>query len=60
MTLSEQLRQYNRWRRGEDIPPPGPRMLGLLIEAAADRLEVLERERSNHAALTEQKKTRKK
>ena len=47
MELHERLRQYNRWRRGEDWPDddgPCPKELGELIDSAADRLEVLERE----------------
>ena len=50
MEQHERLRQYNRWRRGtEDWAPdergPDPKELGELIDGAADRLEVLERER---------------
>ena len=49
MELHEKLRQYNRWRRGEeDWEPsergPCPKELGELIDGAADRMEVLERE----------------
>jgi hypothetical protein len=49
MTQSEKLRQYNRWRRGEedwspDERGPCPKELGELIDGVADRLEVLERE----------------
>lgn len=37
------LRQYNRWRRGEDWAPdedgPNPKELGLLIDYAADALQ---------------------
>ena len=45
MTQSEKLRQYNRWRRGDDeLPQPDPKELGELIDGAADRLDVLERE----------------
>ena len=47
MELYERLRQYNRWRRGQEDRPDGihsPRELGELIDPAADRLEVLERE----------------
>jgi len=44
MDQSERLRQYNRWRRGDDdLEQPNPKELGELIEGAADRLEVLER-----------------
>ena len=45
MTLSDRLRRYNRWRRGDArIKQPDATALGELIDAAADRLEVLERE----------------
>ena len=39
------LRKYNRWRRGDGrMKMPDPKELGELIDGAADRLEVLERE----------------
>lgn len=42
---AEELRQYNRWRRGDDdLPQPNPKELGELLDSVADRLEVLERE----------------
>ena len=49
MEQCEQLRRYNRWRRGEedwapDERGPDPKELGELIAGVADRLEVLERE----------------
>lgn len=44
MTQSEQLRQYNAWRRGAETDMPQPTEIGELIDGAADRLEVLERE----------------
>lgn len=49
MEQHERLRQYNRWRRGEEDWPsddrgPDPKELGELIDGVADRLEVLERE----------------
>jgi len=45
MEQHERLRQYNRWRRGDDRElQPAPKELGELIEGVADRLEVLERE----------------
>lgn len=45
MQQHEQLRKYNRWRRGDKrLKMPDPKALGELIEGAADRLEVLERE----------------
>jgi hypothetical protein len=44
-TQSQQLRKYNRWRRGDvRINQPSPQHLGELIDSVADRLEVLERE----------------
>lgn len=44
-TQVERLRQYNRWRRGDDnLPQPDPKELGELLDGVADRLEVLERE----------------
>lgn len=46
-TQVERLRQYNRWRRGDDnLPQPEPKELGELLDGIADRLEVLEREHS--------------
>lgn len=49
MEQYERLRQYNRWRRGEDDwaadgRGPDPKELGELIDGVADRLEVLKRE----------------
>ena len=45
MDQCERLRQYNRWRRGDDdVQQPDPKELGELIDSVADRLEVLERE----------------
>jgi hypothetical protein len=42
-SLSEQLRRYNRWRRGDErLKMPDPKALGDLIDTVADRLEVLE------------------
>lgn len=49
MKQHEQLRKYNRWRRGDKrLKMPDPKELGELIDCVADRLEVLERE---HASL---------
>lgn len=47
MDQCERLRQYNRWRRGEedwadDERGPDPKELGELLDRVADRLEVLE------------------
>lgn len=45
MKQHEQLRKYNRWRRGDKrLKQPDPKKLGELIGCVADRLEVLERE----------------
>ena len=45
MKQHEQLRKYNRWRRGDKrLKQPDPKKLGELIDCVADRLEVLERE----------------
>lgn len=45
MQQCEQLRKYNRWRRGDErLKAPNPKELGELIDGVADRLEVLERE----------------
>ena len=45
MKQCEQLREYNRWRRGDNsIKQPNPKKLGELLDSVADRLEVLERE----------------
>lgn len=45
MTQAERLRRYNRWRRGDKrFKQPDPTAVGVLIDGAADRLEVLERE----------------
>ena len=46
-TISDRLRLYNR--RGDDrMKQPEPTEIGLLIDMAADRLEVLERESSRN------------
>jgi hypothetical protein len=43
MTLSDFLRKYNKWRRGDErIKQPNPTQLGKMIDAAANRLDVLE------------------
>ena len=45
MQQFEQLRKYNRWRRGDKrLKMPDPKELGELIDGVADRMEVLERE----------------
>jgi hypothetical protein len=37
------LRDFNRWRRGDDsIPQPQPDMAGKMIDAACNRMERLE------------------
>lgn len=53
MKQCEQLRKYNRWRRGDRrLKMPDPKELGELIDGVADRLEVLERE---HQAMARQR-----
>ena len=48
MKQHEQLRKYNRWRRGDKrLKQPDPKELGELIDSVADRLEGLERECKN-------------
>jgi len=43
--LSAQIRQFNRWRRGDEaLDQPQPAEIGLMLDAAADRLEDLEME----------------
>jgi hypothetical protein len=43
--LPTQLREFNRWRRGnETLEQPHPKDIGVMIDEAADRLEQLERE----------------
>jgi hypothetical protein len=43
--LSAQIRQFNRWRRGDEtLEQPHPAEIGLMLDAAADRLEELELE----------------
>ena len=43
--LPVQLRELNRWRRGDEtFEQPNPADIGAVIDAAADRLEELERE----------------
>ena len=49
--LPTQLREYNRWRRGGEGWHPNPSKIGAMIDAAADRLEQLERELGAERAL---------
>ena len=42
--LTDQVRVYNRWRRGGEGGHPNPSKIGAMLDAAADRLEELERE----------------
>ena len=43
--LCSQLREYNAWRRGDEtLEQPHPKDIGKMLDAAADRLEELERE----------------
>jgi hypothetical protein len=52
--LPTQLRGFNAWRRGYQIPKqPNPIDIGKMIDAAADRLEELERELAAERALAD-------
>jgi hypothetical protein len=43
--LSAQIREFNRWRRGDEtLQQPQPAEIGLMLDAAAKRLEKLERQ----------------
>ncbi len=43
--ISAQIRQFNRWRRGDEaLDQPHPKDIGKTLDAAADRLEELESE----------------
>ena len=50
--LPTQLREFNRWRRGGEGRHPNPSKIGVMIDAAADRLEELEEQlAANHEAI---------
>ena len=34
-----ELREFNKWRRGADIPMPDPKRVGEIIEAVCDAAE---------------------
>jgi hypothetical protein len=51
--LPTQLREFNRWRRGGEGCHPNPSKIGAMIDAAADRLEQLEREFAAERALAD-------
>jgi hypothetical protein len=52
--LCSQLREYNAWRRGnETLDQPSAAWVGAVIDAAADRLEELERELAAERALAD-------
>ncbi len=51
--LPDQLREYNRWRRGGEGGHPNPSKIGKMIDASADRLEELERELAAERALAD-------
>jgi hypothetical protein len=51
--LPTQLREFNRWRRGDEtLEQPNPADIGAMIDASADRLEELERELAAERALS--------
>lgn len=47
-TISDRLREFNAWRRGAETEQPNPADIGNLLDTAADRLDVLERESREH------------
>ena len=52
--LCSQLREYNAWRRGnETLDQPSAAWVGAVIDAAAERLEELERELAAERALAD-------
>ena len=52
--LAAQLREFNRWRRGDEtLEQPHPARIGAMIDEAADRLEDLERELAAERALAD-------
>jgi hypothetical protein len=52
--LPVRLREFNRWRRGDEtLEQPHPKDIGKMIDAAADRLEELERELAAERALAD-------
>ena len=54
MTLAETadaLRLFNAWRRGDDLPQPDPREIGLAIDSAVEALDEVERLRAQNAVL---------
>jgi hypothetical protein len=53
-TLPARLREFNRWRRcDEDMEQPHPADIGAMIDAAADRLEQLEKQLAAERALAD-------
>lgn len=44
--LAYRLEQFNKWRRGDDMPMPAPKQIGLDIEAA---IEVIRGKADAHA-----------
>jgi len=52
--LCSQLREFNRWRRGDEtLEQPNPADIGAMIDAAADRLEQLEQQLAAERALAD-------
>lgn len=53
-TLAADLRQFNRWRRGdESLQQPEPYKISVMLDQAADRLEELEETRKDYLCLAE-------
>lgn len=54
MTISDRLREYNNWRHGDEtISHPNPKELWQLIDAAADRIDALEKEHKSKGGANE-------
>jgi hypothetical protein len=52
--LPTQLREYNRWRRGDEtLEQPHPKDIGAMIDKAADRLEELQAKLAAERALAD-------
>ena len=39
--IIEKLEYYNRWRRGEEIPQPNTKEIGIAIDLAINKLKTL-------------------
>lgn len=50
---ADALRLFNVWRRGDDLPQPDPREIGLAIDSAVEALDEVERLRAQNTILTD-------